>query len=334
LLAGLERGEGSAWVLGECWDDSVRGVHLPAHARGVGCVFQEPALFPHLTVAGNLAYAERRRGRRARGAVATPSRDGIATMLGIAPLLGRGVDRLSGGERQRVAIARALLSAPRLLLLDEPLAALDAARKAEIFPYLARLRDELAIPIVYVTHAVDEVARLADHVVMLEAGRVVASGPAAEMLARADLAAGFGDDAGVAIDAAVAEHDDNDHLTRVECPGGALWVGRVARPAGAPVRLRVLARDVSLALERPAETSILNVLPARVVEVRDDGPARVVVRLALARGDGAPLLARVTRRSRAALRLCPGLDLYAQVKSVAVVAAAAEPRTTSRSSDP
>jgi molybdate transport system ATP-binding protein len=322
LLAGLERGEGSVWVLGECWDDSARGIHVPTHARGVGTVFQEPALFPHLTVEGNLAYAERRRGRRAGGAAAVPSRDAIAAMLGIATLLERGVDRLSGGERQRVAIARALLSAPRLLLLDEPLAALDAARKAEIFPYLARLRDELAIPIIYVTHAVDELARLADHVVMLDAGRVVASGPAAEMLARADLAAGFGDDAGVAIDATIAEHDDNDHLTRVECAGGALWVRRVAQAPRAAVRVRVLARDVSLALEQPAETSILNVLPARVVEVRDDGPDRVIVRLALARGEGAPLLARVTRRSRAALRLCPGLDLYAQVKTVAVVTAA------------
>jgi molybdate transport system ATP-binding protein len=266
-------------------------------------------------VGGNLAYAVKRR----RAPPPVTSADVIAGMLGIEPLLERMPDRLSGGERQRVAIARALLASPRVLLMDEPFAALDTERKAEIFPYLARLRAELAVPIIYVSHAVEEVARLADHLVILEGGRVLGAGPAAEILARVDLAVVFADDAGAVIEGTVVERDDADHLTRLEIDGGSLWVAGVDRPIGARARARVLARDVSVALDRPGPSSILNVLPARVVEIGDAGPDRVTVRLVLGTS-GAPLLARITRRSRDALGLRPGLMVYVQVKSVALVA--------------
>jgi len=242
----------------------------------------------------------------------------VVDLLGIDALLERSPASLSGGESQRVAIARALLAGPRLLLMDEPLASQDLARKAEILPYLERLRDELSIPIIYVSHAIGEVARLANHVVLLEGGRTVASGPATETLARLDLPTARLDDSGVVIDARVAEHDETDQLTRVDFGDGSLWVGRVNRPNGASVRLRVLARDVSLAREPPGRSSILNVLSARVVDLRDDGPDRVNIRLSLGLLE-TPMLARVTRRSRDALGLTSGIAVYALVKSVALV---------------
>ncbi len=314
LLAGLDRGQGVVQVLGEPWQDDARGLFVPVHRRSVGCVFQEHALLPHLSVLGNLEYGR----RRSRG----PSRiDGefVLDVLGIGHLLERRPDRLSGGERQRVAIAQALLRQPRVLLMDEPLAALDGARKAEILPYIERLRDELSIPIVYVSHAIDEVARLADQLVLIDAGRIVASGPIHETLARLDLPATLTDDMGVVIDATIADHDEPDHLTQLSFDGGILWVGRVDRPVGAKVRARTLARDVSLALELPGPSSILNVLSGRVTEVRDDGPDRVTVRLALGGGSVA-LLARITRRSMVTLGLRSGLTVYAQIKSVALFA--------------
>jgi molybdate transport system ATP-binding protein len=237
--------------------------------------------------------------------------------LGLEALLDRSPPSLSGGERQRVAIGQALLAQPRLLLLDEPLAALDVARKGDLLACLERLRDEIAIPMIYVSHAIDEVARLADHVVVLEGGRIAGSGPIGEALARLDLPAALADDAGAVIDATVVAHDDADHLTELAFAGGTLWVGRVDRPPGARLRARAAARDVSIALERPGPSSILNVLPARVAEVRDAGPHFVTVRLLA--GETA-LLARITRRSRVALDLRPGLEVYAQVKGVALYA--------------
>jgi molybdate transport system ATP-binding protein len=237
----------------------------------------------------------------------------------VDPLLDRRPLQLSGGERKRAAIAQALLSEPRVLLMDEPLAGIDQARKGEIVPYLERLRDELAIPVVYVTHALDEVARLASHVVLFDRGRAVADGPAADVLSRLDLPTADADDAGVVIDGAIAAHDAKSGLTEVRCDGGSLWVGQVDRPLGAPLRVRVLARDVSLALAPVGPSSILNVLPARVVEVADRGPLKVHVRLSLGDG-GAPLLARITRRSQEALNLAAGAAVYAMVKSVALLA--------------
>jgi molybdate transport system ATP-binding protein len=238
-------------------------------------------------------------------------------MLGLGALMARRPATLSGGERQRVAIARALASAPRLLLMDEPLAALDAQRKSEILPYLERLHRAQALPIVYVTHAMDEVARLADHLVLLREGRVLASGAAVELLSRGDLPLPAQDDAGVVIDAAVAEHDPRYGLTRIAFDGGALWVGQAAVAPGGLVRARVLARDVSVARVAPRETSVLNILPVRL-ESLQPGPHTVLLRLAV--GDGpVRLLARITQRSADALALQPGDVLYAQIKGVALM---------------
>jgi molybdate transport system ATP-binding protein len=297
------------------WQDDSKGILVATHRRGVGLVFQEACLFPHLTVRGNLDYA-RRRSR-------TPPTDGetrsVIDLFDIGPLFDRRATDLSGGERQRVAIARALIAGPRVLLMDEPLASLDVARKAEILPYLERLRDLSAIPILYVSHSLEEVSRLANHLVLFDRGAVIASGPLAETLARLDLPTARLDDASAVIDAHVAFHDELDQLTGLDFHGGRLWVARVDRPSGARVRARVLARDVSLTRERPGPSSILNVLDARVDELQDDGPGRVNVRLSVG-GGSVPLLARITRRSRDALALEPGISVYASVKSVALVA--------------
>jgi molybdate transport system ATP-binding protein len=314
LLAGLERGRGSLTACGECWQDDARELFVPTERRGVGYVFQEASLFPHLSVRGNLDYAVKRRSNSG----AALDQATILEILDVGQLLPRRPSSLSGGERQRVAIARALLSAPRLLLMDEPLASLDDARKAEVLPYLERLRDELSIPIVYVSHSLDEVARIADWLVLVESGRVAQAGALTEMTSRLDSPLSHGDQAGVVIVARVQEHDPLHHLTRVEFPGGALWVTEVKRPAGTVVRARVLARDVSIALGEPGPSSILNVMPARVSDISDEGPDRVNVALEAGAGP-TRLLARVTRRSLSALELTAGKRVYAQVKSVALV---------------
>ena len=313
LLAGLEKGQGTLHAFGECWQDDSRAIFVPTHQRALGYVFQEASLFPHLNVRENLTYARARK----RSPTNAPSFDSVVALLGIEPLLVRSTDRLSGGERQRVAMARALLSAPRLLLMDEPLSALDEARKAELFPYLERLRRELSIPIVYVSHSLDEVARLADQLVLLEGGRVTASGSPSELLSRLDLPFASGDQAGVVIETQVALHDDHDGLTRLDFDGGSLWMARLALPVGSGARVRVLARDVSLAMNHPGPSSILNVLPGRVTALSDEGPSRVNVRLVVGSAD-TPLLASITRRSRDALRLAPGTAIHAQVKGVAL----------------
>ena len=275
-------------------------------------MIQEAALFPHLSVRDNLAYGQRRAGPPARGFAL----DAVIELLAIGPLLERRPATLSGGERQRVAIARALATAPRLLLMDEPLAALDAQRKAEVLPYLERLQRELAMPIVYVTHALDEVARLADHLVLMEAGRMLASGPLHELLARPELPLSQHDDAGVVIDAQVAEHDLPYGLSRITFAGGQLWVGATPRTPGAQVRARVLARDVSVTRQPPRETSVLNVIPVCLQALHiERGTALLQLQTLTADGaTGTPLLARITRRSVDALALQPGDPLYAQVK--------------------
>jgi len=313
-LAGLERAPGAYVALGgEVWQDEARGIFVPVHRRALGYVFQEASLFPHLSVRANLDFGRRR--------VAASERrfalDAVAELLGIGHLLERRPEGLSGGERQRVAIARALLASPRLLLMDEPLAALDLRRKQEILPYLERLHDELAIPIVYVSHAPDEVARLADHLVLLDAGKVVASGALGETLARVDLPPVFADDAGVVLDTVLAAHEE-DALSRLDFRGGALLVGRRPEAIGAHLRCRIHARDVSLALARPQGTSIVNLLPAEVTAVAaTDRPGQVLVQL---RVGACPLLARITERSRRELAIAPGLQLWAQVKGVALLA--------------
>jgi len=311
-IAGLERAPGSLHMNGETWQDDTRFV--PTHRRPLGYVFQEPSLFPHLSVRANLEYGYRRIAPGERKV----KMEQVVDWLGLGRLIERNDPaKLSGGERQRIAIGRALLTSPRLLLLDEPLAALDAASKQEILPYLERLHRELNIPVLYVSHALDEVARLADHLVLLEQGRVIAGGALNEMLARLDLPTAHLDDAGAVIEAKVAQHDETYHLTQLDFSGGKLWVGRVNQPYSTPVRARVLARDVSIATQAPQGTSINNILYARIEQISDEGPDKVIVRMAV--GESQVLLSRITRRSRDHLGLAAGMDVYAQVKSVALM---------------
>jgi molybdate transport system ATP-binding protein len=312
LIAGLARtADGYLCMRGEVWQDGAN--FLPTHRRPLGYVFQEASLFPHLSARGNLDYGM----KRAEACLDRAAFDHVIDLLGIGGLLDRRPHQLSGGERQRVAIARALALKPRLLLMDEPLAALDLARKQEILPYLERLHDELDIPVLYVSHAPDEVARLADHIVVLEAGRALAQGPLRDTLARVDLPIKLGEDAGVVLDTVVEERDPDWHLAHVRFAGGGIWVRDGGHAIGQAVRVRILARDVSLALARHTGTSILNILPAVVVEIAPDAhPAQALVRLDMG---GSPLLARLTRRSAAALGLAPGQSVYAQVKAVALL---------------
>lgn len=313
-MAGLERASSGYFALGdEVWQDESRGHFTPPHQRALGVVFQEASLFPHLSVHGNMTFGQKRTSSTA----ARFTLPEIAELLGIAHLLSRSPGQLSGGERQRVAIARALLTTPKILLMDEPLAALDLKRKLEILPYLERLHRELAIPIIYVSHAPDEVARLADHLVLLDEGRVVASGALNQVLSRIDLPAAFADDAGVVIEACVAEHEADD-LTRLEFPGGAIYVSHRNEPVGTPLRCRIHARDVSLTLVPQMQSSILNCVSAIVVDLAPtDTPGHVLVKLDVA---GEPLLARITRRSAEKLEIRPGLALRAQIKAVALLA--------------
>jgi len=315
-IAGLERtARAQIEFNGELWQDA--GRFLPTHRRAVGYVFQESSLFPHLDVRGNLEFGLRR--------VPPPQRrlgfDEAVALLDLSALLRHRAPRLSGGERQRVAIARALLTSPQLLLMDEPLSNLDQSSKAEILPHLERLRDSLAIPIIYVSHALGEVMRLADHLVLLEAGRVRAAGPLQQLLARSDLPLGHFEDSGCVFDAVIEEHDPSYHLTYVRIGAGRLAVSLKQAPIGHRVRVRIDARDVSLALKPPELTSIINILPAKVLAVSDDrDPAQTLVRLELATE---PLLARITRRSAVQLGIAPGMLLYAQVKGVALMESSA-----------
>jgi len=314
-MAGLERASlGKLIVNGEVWQDDAHksGHWLPTHQRPLGYVFQEASLFPHLTVMGNLRYGMRRISNAQQAGL-----DQAIELLGISHLLERKPDRLSGGERSRIGIARALALRPRLLLMDEPLAALDLKRKQEILPYLERLHAELDIPVIYVSHAPDEVARLADHLVVMDAGRAVAAGPLTETLARLDLPIRLGDDAGVVLGAVVVERDARWHLARVEFAGGSLWVRDGGHAMGEPVRLRILARDVSVALERIEGTSILNCLPATVDLLADsEHPALALLRL---QAGPSPLLARLTWRSAVGLGLIPGMPVWVQIKAVALI---------------
>jgi len=312
-IAGLERAPGGqVSVAGQVWQEGE--TFVPTHQRPLGYVFQEASLFPHLSVKSNLEYGRKRVDGSDGHKV---SLDHAIELLGIGHLLGRKPDRLSGGERQRVAIARALALSPRLLLMDEPLAALDLARKQEILPYLERLHDELAIPILYVSHAPDEVARLADHIVVMEGGRAVATGPLTETLARLDLPIRLGEDVGVVLDTVVAARDEKWHLAHMEFAGGRLWVRDHGLPVGHRARVRILARDISVVRTPVTGTSILNTLPAVVVDSVDDShPALTLVKLHVGE---LPLLARLTRRSAHELVLTPGRLVYAQIKAVALI---------------
>jgi molybdate transport system ATP-binding protein len=284
---------------------------MPAHQRELGYVFQEASLFPHLSVMGNLQF-----GRKRSHAKAHIDLDVLIDLLGIEPLLNRKPQSLSGGERQRVGIARSLAVNPQLLLMDEPLAALDLPRKQEILPYLERLHRELKIPVLYVTHSPDEVVRLANHIVVLDAGRVVASGTLVDTLSRVDLPICLGEDLGAVIHATVSEIDSQWKLARLDFAGGVFWTRAQQLLVGDVVRVRVLARDVSIALEKPNASTIQNVLPARITDiVNDDQEGLILVRVIV--GEVA-LIARVTQRSISELKLELGQNVWIQVKSVAL----------------
>ncbi|WP_339471976.1 molybdenum ABC transporter ATP-binding protein [Pseudomonas sp. EL_65y_Pfl1_R83] len=316
-IAGLERAEdGFIQVNDEVWQDSRNGVFVPPHKRALGYVFQEASLFAHLSVRANLEFGLKRIPRQQRRVDMAQATE----LLAIGHLLDRNPQHLSGGERQRIGIARALLTSPKLLLMDEPLAALDSQRKGEILPYLERLHDELDIPVLYVSHAQDEVARLADHIVLLSDGKALASGPIGETLARLDLPLARGDDAGVVINGTVSTYDEHYQLLTLQLPDSALHMRVAHAPlaVGKALRVKVQARDVSLSLQAEEHSSILNRLPVTVTqEIPADNSAHVLVRLD---AGGTPLLARITRFSRDQLQLHPGQTLWAQIKAVAVLA--------------
>jgi molybdate transport system ATP-binding protein len=309
-IAGLLRPrEGRVAVAGEVLLDTARRVFLPPERRRCGVVFQDARLFPHLSVATNLRYGLRRASPGAEG----PGFEEVVALLGIGHLLSRRPAGLSGGERQRVALGRALLSRPRLLLMDEPLAALDAARRAEVLPFLARLRDAARLPILYVTHALEEVDALADQMVLLEAGRVLAAGPAEVLSARTDLPQLAGRrDAGVLIPCQVLAAEEG--LTRLGFEGGELLTVSRPGPPGTRLRVRVRARDVALAVEEPRGLSTRNILDVTLQEIAGGSEAGEVF-LRLAAGPTS-LLARVSRDAVARLSLRPGMRAWALVKAV------------------
>ncbi|MET0116889.1 MAG: molybdenum ABC transporter ATP-binding protein [Sedimenticola sp.] len=312
-IAGLERAQkGQVIINGDVWqnDDDF----VPPHQRQIGYVFQEASLFPHLSVKANLEYGWQRTPaelRRIRF-------EDVVKLLGIRPLLKRPTDRLSGGERQRVALGRALLTSPRLLLMDEPLSALDHDAKQAILPYLESLHDEFNIPSLYVSHDPNEVARLADHMVLLNQGRVRAQGRAADLLTRLDLPVAGYDEAASILHGQVSSHDHTYHLTWIGMHGGRVAVSREDLPVGRHARVEIKARDVSLSLQSHSDTSIINLLPVKITDTREISPSQLLVRLKLS--DGQYLLSRITRRSAMGLGIREGMQLYAQVKSVALVA--------------
>ena len=307
IIGGLIRPtRGRVAIDGQVLVDTDRGVFVPKHRRRIGYVFQDSQLFPHLSVRNNLLYGHwfARNGGGASGDLVS-----VVELLGIGALLDRRPDSLSGGEKQRVAIGRALLAHPRLLLMDEPLASLDEARRVEILPYVERLRDEAGVPIVYVSHSVAEVARLATTVVILTDGKVTAVGPVLDILPLADAG-----DAGGVLDATVARHDEVFQLTVLASAAGELQVPRLAAAIGSPVRAYIRARDVMISLRPPEEISALNVLPGRIAAiVHDPNGTQADIRLDCG---GAALMARLTAKSVQRLALAPGRPVFAVIKSV------------------
>lgn len=311
-MAGLQKAPGTMNVLGNSWQ--TERVSRPVHKRPLAYVAQETHLFPHLTVLRNLEFGYQRIPASDRQITV----DEAVHWLGLESHLTRMPARLSGGERQRVAIARALLTSPQLLLMDEPLSALDRASKQEILPYLERLRDRLAIPMVYVSHSTAEVARLADHIVMMEAGRVVTQGPLQEILARTDNPFRLEDDAGVRLEGHIRELDERWHLALFCFDGGQLWLRREDNlQPGDQVRVQVLARDISLAVSENTDQSIQNLVPATIDQVDSDiSPGVSLIRLLAGQ---TAFLSRVTSRAIDQLALTPGKPVWMQIKSVALV---------------
>lgn len=310
-IAGLERAEGLVQLGQSVWQNDMQFV--PAHERGIGYVFQDGRLFPHLNVSANIAYGLKRTASQARQI----DLNQIIEWLDLSPLLNRRVQNLSGGEKQRVAIARALAASPRLLLMDEPLSALDTQSKKTILPYLETLHQSLSIPVIYVSHAMSEVARLADNLVLMEKGKVTASGSLDEVLTSADQALHHSEEAGVVIPANIVERDEEWHLIKARLGNQHIWLKDQGEPLNQAVRLRLLARDISLSQERHADQSIVNALQGEIEAIFDgDHPAIKLVRVNI---DSSKVLARVTAKSLAALNLTIGQPVWVQIKSVAVL---------------
>jgi molybdate transport system ATP-binding protein len=320
-IAGLQRLDGRLSVDGDVWQDEGRGTFRKAHERPIGYVFQEASLFPHLSVRKNLLYGALR--AKKNGAGHAIAEDEIVGLLGLADLLDRAPQALSGGERQRVAIGRALLSQPRLLLMDEPLSGLDRMTKEDVLPFLEALHRHLAIPILYVSHLMSEVERLADRLVLLDGGRVLASGPLADLQADPSLPLLGAPDAAVVLEGRISAFDDTYGLTAFAVAGGELLVpGRHGR-VNDRLRLRISASDVSIALAQPAGTTILNCLPARIISAAEASGCEAQINVVAALGEagrGDRVVARITRKSRDALGLAPGNRVFVQIKSVALLA--------------
>lgn len=309
-IAGLERHPGQLTFQGEMWQGPQHFV--PTYRRPLGYVFQEASLFPHLRVAQNLAYGFKRIPRQQRRI----EWDEVIELLGLEPLLTRYPDEISGGQRQRVSLGRALLTSPRLLLMDEPLASLDATSKEEILPFLERLHDELALPIIYVSHSLEEVIRLADHMVLLDEGKVVAQGNLQALLTDRMLPFVQTELSSTVLDARVVIPEAEDGLTELEVEGQPLLVTRQAVPRGQQVRVSIMARDVGLALLPPNDSSFLNCLQVTLLDSQPGVvPSQLLLRLAL--GEQV-LLSRISKRSAARLQLQPGQTLYALVKGAAL----------------
>jgi len=315
-LAGLLRINGVCEIDGEVWQDE-NGSFLPTYKRPLGYVFQEASLFQHLSVRRNLLFgAPRHDSGGAKGGIVF---DEVVERLGITRLLDRSPRNLSGGERQRVAIGRALLSQPKLLLMDEPLSALDRATKNEILPFLERLRDHLNLPVVYITHDIAEVERLADQMVLMDKGRVIGAGPLEELQSDPSLPLAAARDAAVSFEGIVQASDEAYGLVTLKVRGGVLTAPAPPGPVGERRRIRVIASDVSLTREAPGPSSILNVLPARIVSMKPLDTNEVVVVVALGKdGSGARLLSRMMRKSWGELGLAEGMSVYVQVKAVAL----------------
>ena len=312
LIAGLATpNTGRIEVGNDVLFDADKGINLPPERRRVGYVFQEDRLFPHMTVRSNLTYGQRFRNKATRRHYF----DDVMDLLDIGALIERRPAGLSGGERQRVAIGRALLSSPDILLMDEPLASLDSARKSQILPFIERLRDDVGIPIVYVSHAIDEVVRLADTMVIMDNGLTVAAGPVEDIMSRLDLRPLTGRyQAGAVFPVTVVGQDKTYDLTELAFPGGRLWVPALNQAMGSTMRMRIRARDGSLSLNRPIDSSFLNIVEGNVMEIRSEAGPQTDILVDV----GTPLISRVTRKSVAAMRLQPGTKVFALIKAAAI----------------
>ena len=304
-IAGLERAHGHIRVNNKTWQDNA--TFMPPHQRRIGFVFQEPSLFEHLDVRGNLEYGQKRNGQQ------TDFKH-IVDILSLHELLAKQPAELSGGEQKRVAIGRALLRDPDFLLLDEPLASLDLQHRQEMLPYLEKVRADADIPVLYVSHSPEEVARLADHLILMEHGKVIAAGEINTVLTRLDLPIAHGPEAAAIITAQTKSYDAAFDITTLEFAGGQLQA--VGKVAAGEVRVRILARDVSLTLAHQTGTSILNILPVAVTAIDEDSPGQALARLD---ASGSPLLSRITRKSLSSLNIEPGTQAYAQIKAIALL---------------